>query len=475
MRNSNSLQGWRSRPRPSAAAGAVAPVRAVVAPAAPPVDPAALRAAMAEPVGEKTSRGGRLVVIAGILLLALIAARVAEIIPFAYKFRPSLIAAIIGGLIVVTQTSGARFNLALANPIVRSALLYAGWAAVTAPFALWRGYAIASIYPVFAPVTVLVIVLAVSEPSIDTLNRLTRGFIVAVGAHLLVLIFSATFEAGRLSGTDSLDPNDLASLAALTFPLSLMQASRGSLLWRWIGATVALLTVYVLLQSGSRGGTIAFAGSVIGLVLASRGPKRAIVFAVLLVAIPVTWMVAPPTFRQRISSMTNLEDDYNTFDYYGRKQVWARGIGYAIRNPVMGVGLNNFDTAEGLALAARGERGKWSSPHSAYVQAFSELGIVGGAIFVTLLVTSLRLFWWLAMLPDARERRPEYFASMLGFMFGAIFLAHAYFWALYGLFGMAALTWAIRQRRAAASVRRPAIPTAIAAPARGPLGWRSQR
>jgi hypothetical protein len=474
MRKANSLQGWRSRPRSYPAASALVPIPTAIAPAAPSVDPTARRQATASPTEESTSRRGRLVAFASILLLALIAARVAEIIPFAYKVRPSLIAAILGGLIVVTQTSDARFNLALRNPIVRYALFYAGWAAVTAPFALWRGYAIASLYPVLTPVTVMVLVLAINEPTLDTLNRLTRGFIVAVGAHLLVLIVMGTFEAGRLSGTDSLDPNDLASLAALTFPLALMQSSRGGALWRAIGVLVAMLTVYVLLQSGSRGGTIAFAGAIVGLVLASRGPKRGIVIAVVVLSIPVAWAVAPSTFRERISSMANLEEDYNTFDYYGRKQVWRRGLGYVIRNPVMGVGLNNFDTAEGLTLAARGERGKWSSPHSAYIQAFSELGLVGGAIFVTLLVTSLRLFWGLAKLPDARERRPEYFASLLGFMCGAIFLAHAYFWALYGLFGLAALTWAIHRRRAES--RRPAVrPTAIAAPAGGTRGWRRGR
>ena len=41
------------------------------------------------------------------------------------------------------------------------------------------------------------------------------------------------------------------------------------------------------------------------------------------------------------------DSDYNHTSETGRMQIWSRGIGYMLANPLLGVGPGNFPSAEG--------------------------------------------------------------------------------------------------------------------------------
>lgn len=86
-------------------------------------------------------------------------------------------------------------------------------------------------------------------------------------------------------------------------------------------------------------------------------------------------------------------------------------------------------------------RGKWSAAHNSYVQAFAELGVIGGVLFVSLLVTSVR-----RLVPVFRQAspvtgipHPEYIGAVVAFASSAFFLSHAYFWGFFALVGLCAL------------------------------------
>lgn len=391
-------------------------------------------------------RASRFAEVVGIVLLALIAARIAEVIPGASKVRPVFLAGLLGGAFLLFEAGVPAIRARLQNPVVRTGLAYAGWAALTAPFALWPGQAIRNIYPMFVPGLVLVLVVSLSPPTLSTLDRTSRGLALAFGALFLSVLSDALVLKGRLYSGGSLDPNDLASCAAIAFPLAVMQASRGGWFWRLAGAAVAVLSAYMLVQTGSRGGTLAFAAAVLVLILHLRPRTRLFAAAIVIVVLPFVWGVAPPTFRARVASLTSLESDYNSFDYFGRRAIWRRGVRYTLQNPVTGVGLENFGTAEGRALTSEGQRGKWSASHSAYIQAFAELGLIGGGIFLLLLGRAAQAFRRLARLGAPQDSRPEFIAALAGFAVGAAFLSHAYFWGLWGLLAFAALATEILPR-----------------------------
>src|SRR4029077_16062919 len=76
------------------------------------------------------------------------------------------------------------------------------------------------------------------------------------------------------------------------------------------------------------------------------------------------------------------DTDYNRTEESGRMQIWARGLGYMLENPLFGVGPNNFQTAEGTLspYAERQQFGvgvRWNAAHNSYIQVGAELGVVG--------------------------------------------------------------------------------------------------
>jgi hypothetical protein len=115
---------------------------------------------------------------------------------------------------------------------------------------------------------------------------------------------------------------------------------------------------------------------------------------------------------------------------------------------VLGVGAGNFYIADGAGKQEQGLTGKWSTAHNAYLQAYVELGIPGGTVYIVMLLAGAAFalpLWG----PQRRRRgrsppvtlyRPEYLASMAAYSAGAYFLSHAYFTPLFVLLGMIALS-----------------------------------
>ncbi|MBK6308442.1 MAG: O-antigen ligase family protein [Gemmatimonadetes bacterium] len=73
--------------------------------------------------------------------------------------------------------------------------------------------------------------------------------------------------------------------------------------------------------------------------------------------------------------------------------MWARARIYIARHPVTGVGMGNFPVMEGQYIAEIGRSGKWSTAHNSYYQAAVELGVLGGALFLTQVLLALRRGW----------------------------------------------------------------------------------
>jgi O-antigen ligase len=414
-----------------------------------------------------------------IVLLGLFAARITELVPAIAPLRPTLVVALAGSAWVLAHSAARKAADALSSPVLRAMIVYGTWAVLAAPFAIWPKHALLSAVPIFAPAILLCLILLLTAPTSRNLDLITFGFVCAVLVQMLgTMATGIIYRGGRLSGTDSLDPNDLASLAALTIPFAVAHARRGRGIVRLVALATVIIGVSVLMKTGSRGGTIAFAVCALVYVAGQPGYKRWIFAALFAIGMGVAWVVGPPEYRARMRTMTDLEEDYNETAYEGRNQIRQRAKEYFLADPVFGVGFANFEAAEGRRLRETYRRGKWSAPHNAYWQALAELGAVGGAAFFAMLLFAGRAAWriWRGRLPNGRPNplhRPEFLAALLAFSVAAYFLSHAYFWTMFGLVGMIALADRVADRVVAGGDVPGPAPTAVSSRRHG--GFRSRR
>jgi O-antigen ligase len=233
-------------------------------------------------------------------------------------------------------------------------------------------------------------------------------------------------------------------------PIGLFFAHSGRRLMTRIFAAIALVLLTVaFVYSGSRGGFLAILA--MGAFVVIRYTAIAVrwrVSAFVLVAL-VFLAVASGEYWRQMGTIGS-DADYNQTEESGRLQIWSRGIGYMLDNPLLGVGANNFSVAEGTLspLAQRQQFGvgvRWNAAHNTFVQIGAELGIPGLLIFVALLGT---VFAALRGSKRQRRRNPAFrgralelrqalMASLIGFVVGAFFLSLAYHEMLYTLIALA--------------------------------------
>lgn len=380
-----------------------------------------------------------------VALLAVVAIRLHELVPALANFRPALVFGVGGFAILWSSARRSERRAVVREPSMRWVLAYALWAAVTVPFALWRGLAIDSLLD-FPPSIVIVAALLLLVPAERSLRLVLTGYVLAAGVYGVALLrIGEAIGEERTQLGQTLDANDLALVLASTLPLALGLGLRVGGWRRLVFALTAVIFLVATTATGSRGGTLALLVGSLVFVCGQRGSRKFVFLGALVIAGIIAWSEAPPTYRERMAALVAGQKDYNYTDYVGRTQVWARAGGYIVQHPVVGVGLGNFPVAEGGHLASWGAKGKWSAAHNAYLQAFAELGIPGGLIFLGLLAHTIRRAarYWPPRSGTTGPpvlHRPELLASIVAFAVGSFFLSTAYFYSLFALVGLIALT-----------------------------------
>lgn len=407
-----------------------------------------------------------------ILMLLVVALRLHELFPPLARLHPALLSCAGGTVLLFARSSGAVARRVPRDGLWRLTLAYCAWALAMVPFSLWPGHSFQA-HTIFEPVLMLLAAFVFCAPTPRNLDRIQLGLVAGCAVLSLRLLAAGAMAGGRLTTIGALDSNDVAALLAFCTPLAIALLTRGRGRARLVGAAAVPLMVAAIAATASRGGVIALSVGSLALVAGARGSRRLLLLAALVAGAWATWRFAPPVFRERLATLTNMESDYNFSSYTGRTQIWRRARGYYLEHPVTGVGFNNFPVAEGETLRALGRPGQWLEVHNAYYQAFAELGTVGGLLFLALLATSARraLALWRGGPAAGAGRRPEYVAALLAFCSSAYFLSHAYSWAMFALLGLIAFAHRVATAPAAAPAAAPA-PSAL--DTRAP-GWRSRR
>ncbi|MEK9499422.1 O-antigen ligase family protein [Gemmatimonadota bacterium DH-20] len=323
----------------------------------------------------------------------------------------------------------------LRQPFVWLYLGVLAWAFLGFPFGLHPPSTFAVLKDVhFRNVIFLLFLLS----TITTYLRLEIALMAnAVGAAVLAFYYIKAGTPTMWTPVSTYDRNDLALLFNMTLPLALwLMVEQRTRLARIFSGLLAGALGFCVMMSQSRGGFLGLGVILLYLMITEKTVPLRLRLAPLVV-LAVGLLLLPAEAKERLSTLTSLEQDYNVSSATGRVEIWKRGLGYAQDRPMFGVGLGNFPLAEGLLSDESrifGSRWKASVAHNSYLEMIAETGFPGGAMYLGVILALLMcLFRWRKRLKGVRRRSHRLqslfrlvntmTASVLGFAFGSFFLS----------------------------------------------------
>jgi O-antigen ligase len=430
------------------------------------------------------------------LLIVINVSRIHQHFSILAKFRPAMSLALLALGYAFLNPRQVQLKGVLRTKPAKLIVAMFILACISAPFGLSLGGSGRYVLESFSKVIVGAILLVAAIRNSRDLYTFVWAYVAGCGiiAWMSVFIFGMSRSgslAVRLDDLYTYDANDLGvvMLVGLGLTLLVLQLSKG---WAKIAAIMTLLGIGITIaRSGSRGALLG--GIVTGLallILVTSIPlwKRV---AIILVTTVSLMVAAPPGYWEQMKTMLKPKEDYNWTASTGRKEILKRGIGYMMRYPFFGLGINNFwrpecmDTRfERVQTQQAGKGIRCTPPHNSYLQAGAELGIPGLTVWVMMIFGGIwRMLRIRKKMPSTWSRgspeeqllfhAPQYFAvSMVAFAITSFFVSFAWIDIVYMLTAfMAGLQIAIERRGAEAG---PAGPLPVRAnPRRGTPGWRT--
>ncbi|MBA3242036.1 MAG: O-antigen ligase family protein, partial [Acidobacteria bacterium] len=215
------------------------------------------------------------------------------------------------------------------------------------------------------------------------LLSLGSGCVLAAGALNNYRLGNLTVEGYRVEGVIGgmfENPNDMALhlVTMLPFAVALLFGSRGVLRKLFFGACAALMMAGMVVTF-SRGGFLAMVAAFLTLAWTLGRRNRAAVVALACVTLVAFLLLAPGNYAGRIFSIFD-----RSYDAFGsadaRQALLQRSILVALRNPLFGVGMGNFQF-----VSFRNQ-----VTHNTYTQVAAEMGMVALVIYTMFVLTPLR-------------------------------------------------------------------------------------
>jgi putative inorganic carbon (hco3(-)) transporter len=175
----------------------------------------------------------------------------------------------------------------------------------------------------------------------------------------------------------------LVPLIALAGSLLLFSPSRPT---RIASLVFLVIAVPATLLSFSRGGYLALAAVAVGLAIAHK--RRWLLLGVAAVAAVVLILIPP--INKRLAIEVDLSNGSNTL--VGRSHLWAAAIEMLKHHVPFGAGLSGFATAIAPYWNA-GHPDRFIYPHNFVLTFWSEMGLLGLAAFVWIVMTGFMVGW----------------------------------------------------------------------------------
>jgi O-antigen ligase len=241
--------------------------------------------------------------------------------------------------------------------------------------------------------------------------------------------------------------------------------------WRWVAHAIFAVSVLGLVASFARGAAIAGAAVLLYIVLLSPNKVRNITYLILaaIILLPVVNLIVPlGAYLKEIG--TSAGGDVT------RTQLWSLAWRVFQSSPVYGVGASNYGVAAMRIASPMEQSQMWGSlyyraVHNTSLQILAEEGLIGIALWVTMIVSFFR---WNFRLRKASARASWVSqggtdldlrliargldGSMLGFLLSGIFYNQLYihwFWSLVTIsYVLVRITNPVPTRRVQGAARR---------------------
>lgn len=366
-------------------------------------------------------------------------------------------------------------------------------ACLSVPFGISVGGSGAFILFEFSKTIIFALLLTAAIRNVNDLFTMVWAFVVSCGAlsYLSLFVFRMRKASDdgllRIQNAYSYDSNDLACVAVVGLAITLLALSSSRQKGKIASFIVILGLGATVAKTGSRGGFVGLVACGLALlVMLNTVPLAKRIGFVLATGLALA-LAAPPGYWEQMGTILNPKQDYNWTSPTGRKEVFKRGIGYMMRNPVTGIGIDNFPRAEGTISDRAQARNddpslpgiKWSVAHNSFLEAAAEMGLVGLFFFCMLVfggifgIARMRRRIPKAWVSGTEQERFLYYASLYlpvaftAFAAAGAFVSFAYRDLVYALGALSSgLIVCVEQRlKAPAS---PAQPTASARVLRRP-------
>lgn len=397
------------------------------------------------------------------LLIIMSISKIHALSPLLAKFRPALTLALLAGLYAIANPR----SLAVGNLLTTwPAKVIAGlgvMACLSVPFGLSMGASGLFIITEYSKVLVVAFLVIATIRTMSDLYTYVWAYVIGTAclAYLAIFVFKTSKalngrDIERISGGFSFDANDICVIALIGMAFTLLAFQIGRTRAR-IFCLVVLVGIGMLIaRSGSRGGflgLVAVGGALFVLVKTVSMPKKLGVVALLGLGL---FLSAPAGYVDQMLTILNPSADYNMTSQTGRMEIWKRGLGYMLSHPLTGIGVDNYQRAEGtiadIAVAAHEEMDgvRWNAAHSTLVQAGAEMGIPGLVLMMILMYRGIpELLRLHHRLPkgwakgDAEERfmyQASIFlpVALIAFGVSGLLVSHAYIEPVYILGGFQA-------------------------------------
>ncbi|MDO9318369.1 MAG: O-antigen ligase family protein [Gammaproteobacteria bacterium] len=354
-------------------------------------------------------------------------------------------------VLAVTTLVGSR--LSQGQPImsypggVVIVLALTGWAILTIPLSLWPGGSVAFLTEKYFK-TIIVFLLLASV--INTAARL-RGICLALVLMAVPLALTAirnlltgvTMIGGqRIIGYDAPlaeNPNDMALLTNLLLPLAIgfFLSSKTGLRKLGFGALI-LLMVTAIFATFSRAGFLTLGVTFFCYLILLRSRPERHLAPLLLIVVVVALPFMPGDYLGRLGTITNIESD-TTNSAQTRLRDYLSAVQLVFDNPLTGTGVGTNMLAMNEARGAT-----WTEIHNVYLTLSVELGLPGLALFLMLVIASIRA----ALAMQARSKGEPVLlemyclaeglkVSLIAFSVAALFHPVAYHFYFYYIAGLA--------------------------------------
>lgn len=206
------------------------------------------------------------------------------------------------------------------------------------------------------------------------------GTVISIGA-IRSLLIGQLFK-GRIEGIVGgmfQNANDLATAINILVPLALALAMTSKGMIRVMYYTCAAMMAAGVFATFSRGGFLGFGALITVVFWKLRLRHRVLPVAAALLVILMLLLIIPGGPGSKLSQkMMEHKDKTESVD--DRVEVLTRGINVVSAHPVIGVGMGNFYLYSRHDLKA----------HNSYLEILAELGVIGFAAYITLLIAPLR-------------------------------------------------------------------------------------